>query len=542
MRRSMLLLFALSFLALPAGALGATTVAPGGGTPDTASNFRLVGHEPLFNRGMNAALAIYREPRRHGHAARRSGRGAARSFVYVGNRTDGATPNHIHPGILVVDTTHPEHPKVVNEIGPPYASQPGITTRELRVWPQKKLLMVMTFRCSSVIHDCVAPDANDPRPADEQFPYDIKFFSLEDPVHPRFIESYVPTSQAGEKVKPHEMFLWADPHDANRALLWISTPSASTDPKRPQMMIVDLSHVPHGGPVTEVAEGNWNNQFEAGGDPAAFDDDLSVHSMAPTPDGRLTHMAYLRGEYLALDTSSVVDNEQPGVVQNLNNDLITRPENRPRWGTGDNCPGHTSAGCSESHSSIQVPGRPYVFNIDEVYGAFTAPSFGWPWAWARLIDVHDLAHPRIVGEYKLFEQTEAGRAAKDDPATEMFTSYGSHNPTILPRLVIDAWHSGGLQAIDISNPATPQQAGWYSPKPLPAVATEDPALNRGPNKVTIWSYPIIRNGLIYVVDIRNGLYILKYTGRQMDEVKAIRFLEGNSNLGDAARLARGGQR
>jgi hypothetical protein len=41
------------------------------------------------------------------------------------------------------------------------------------------------------------------------------------------------------------------------------------------------------------------------------------------------------------------------------------------------------------------------------------------------------------------------------------------------------------------------------------VATEDPALNRGPNKVTVWSCPIIRNGLIYLIDIRNGLYILR---------------------------------
>src|SRR5258706_10574893 len=48
------------------------SVGLGGGTPGTSSNFTLVGHDPLFNRGMNAALAIY------GH------------FVYIGNRTDGS--------------------------------------------------------------------------------------------------------------------------------------------------------------------------------------------------------------------------------------------------------------------------------------------------------------------------------------------------------------------------------------------------------------------------------------------------------------------
>jgi hypothetical protein len=54
----------------------------------------------------------------------------------------------------------------------------------------------------------------------------------------------------------------------------------------------------------------------------------------------------------------------------------------------------------------------------------------------------------------------------------------------------------------------------------------------------IWSFPIIRNGLIYVIDVRNGLYILRYTGPRAREVDGISFLEGNSNLGDAGRLAK----
>ncbi len=108
---------------------------------------------------------------------------------------------------------------------------------------------------------------------------------------------------------------------------------------------------------------------------------------------------------------------------------------------------------------------------------------------------------------------------------------------MLPDLAFVDWHSGGMQAIDLSDPANPTQAGFFLPTPLNKVALEDPALSRGPNKVVFWSYPIIRNGLIYVIDIRNGLYILKYTGPHASEVAGINFLEGNSNFGDAARLA-----
>ena len=52
----------------------------------------------------------------------------------------------------------------------------------------------------------------------------------------------------------------------------------------------------------------------------------------------------------------------------------------------------------------------------------------------------------------------------------------------------------------------------------------------------MWSYPIIKDGLIYVVDVRNGLYVLRYTGAHAQELSQIKFLEGNSNLGDAAQL------
>jgi len=38
--------------------------------------------------------------------------------------------------------------------------------------------------------------------------------------------------------------------------------------------------------------------------------------------------------------------------------------------------------------------------------------------------------------------------------------------------------------------------------------------------------------VVYVIDIRNGLYILRYTGPHSDEVEETKFLEGNSNIGD----------
>src|SRR5262249_26235773 len=212
----------------PAGGVAAPGVATRGvaatgippAIPGTSSNFQLVGQNPLFNRGMNAAPAIFG------------------NYVYVGNRSDASNtcPDgttgcaHPHPGILILNIADPTEPDIVGEIGPPFAGNVGITTRELRVWPQQKLLMVMTFRCSHFIHDCAAG-------TDKQFPFKIEFFDLSDPANPRFIESYVPTSAAGRAVKPHEMYLWTDPNNPQRALLWISTPTISTNPAIPNLMV-----------------------------------------------------------------------------------------------------------------------------------------------------------------------------------------------------------------------------------------------------------------------------------------------------------------
>jgi hypothetical protein len=332
------------------------------------------------------------------------------------------------------------------------------------------------------------------------------------------------------------MYLWIDPNNRNRALLWESTPSSSASPARPNLVIEDISAVSDGGAVRLVAEGNWNQLFPGATNPANYDFNLAVHSMTPSVDGRRTYLAYLRGGFLVLDTSKVAANRIPaGTVESLNDDLLTPVANRVTWGAGDRCAGHTAAGCAESHSAVPFPGRPFALTVDEVYGTFTAPSHGWPWGWTRMINVAQPKRPHILGEYKLHQNTTAYTPA---PGENEVNSYSSHNPTLTRNLAFDAWHSGGLQAIDIEDPGRAAQAGWFSPTPLSSVATEDPALSAGPNKVVMWSFPIVRNGLIYVVDIRNGLYVLRYSGPRASEASGVRFLEGNSNLGDALRLAK----
>ena len=145
------------------GAVVAQSHVPEPVEPGTRDGFELVGHSSLFARGMNAAPAVYGD------------------HVYVGNRTDGSE-GHRRPGVLVVDASDPTSPRVVNSIGAPNAGNSGETTRELRVWPQQKLLMVLGFTCSAAIHEC----------SGVRVTQTIKFYDLTDPAAPALVSVYVP--------------------------------------------------------------------------------------------------------------------------------------------------------------------------------------------------------------------------------------------------------------------------------------------------------------------------------------------------------------
>jgi hypothetical protein len=437
--------------------------------------FQVVGHSALLGRGMNAALAV------------------AGRYAYVGSRTDGSA-GHPHAGVLVVDIARPASPRVVGEIGPPDEGNRGETARELRVWPAQHLLIVANFACSPLLHGCAQGVAVAPT---------FRFYDIagRDAASPRLVDTYYPSRL------PHEFYLWADPRRPGRALLYISTPYLGR--AGDQLLVADISRA-RAGLVREVA--SWRAEIP---DPEAY---AYLHSLSLSPDGRRAYLAYLGGGVLVANTSDVARALPRPAVR-----LITPVEDRAHWGN----PG--------AHSAVKLPGRPYVFVTDEVYGTFAGlyGAQGCPWGWARVLDVRDERRPVVVAQYKLVTYNSAGYCSSVPQDREQFASYSSHNPTLTAHLAFVSWHSGGLQAIDLADPLRPRQTAQFLPAPLPAVATEDPALSAGRDKVVMWSYPIVEDGLILVVDVRNGLYILKYHGPHEAEVAAIRFLEGNSNLGDA---------
>lgn len=70
-----------------------------------------------------------------------------------------------------------------------------------------------------------------------------------------------------------------------------------------------------------------------------------------------------------------------------------------------------------------------------------------------------------------------------------------------------------MRAIDISNPATTFEAGFFFNKPVPA--TQAGQVNP---QLALNSHPLLKDGLLYVLDVSSGLYVFKYTGPRQEEL------------------------
>jgi hypothetical protein len=471
--------------------------------------FEIIGHNPLPNpgdtrpRGRNGPMDI-------------SG-----DCLYVGNRIgrrtgtgpDFGTPA-LPPEILIVDIHDPSKPEVVGAV----PTIPNATSRELRTIPERNTLIVMNFRETG-------PDSGE---VNNYQIYDIT--DCRKPVLKQTLSMGVD--------RPHEFFLWKDPRNAGRFLLLSSIHLGNV--REPSLRVFELRDPPNGPissePVATFTLSPAVPRNEAI-DPGAYRDDHfvfnmekpliqrnNVHSMSMSQDGSRTYVAHIHAGYYILDSSRLAQGlpctphtVTTDVLTNTDANLCLRKLNPDPNARVDFTPPY---GWTE-HSVYPVPGRPYLLVSGERVGVDSCP-----WSWGHILDVTVERFPQVISRYMVPENLEANcfPGGPGDPA--LLRDFSPHQQLVFPNLFFISWYSAGLRAWDISNPVLPMEVGVFVPKPVPDIVE----LFRNSPDVWVWTHPILYNGLIYIGDENNGLYILRYKGARAEELPQQGRVISNTNF------------
>ena len=266
---------------------------------------------------------------------------------------------------------------------------------------------------------------------------------------------------------PHEFYLW---HDGEQVLAYL----AMFDHAPPDLIVADLSD-----PAAPREVARWTAPVDG-----------LLHSLSLTDDGRHAYLALWDGGFLAAD----VDPPQLAPVAGAAGALQPAP-------------------FAATHSAVHLADPRYVL--------LTAERYTCPFAGVAVADVADPARPTIVARLALPEN----RCDELPAADAVFTA---HNPLVAGDLVFVSWYAGGVQVLEVADPAAPRRVAQF----VPAGTGAAPFSYVGSYPVQTWSYPILRDGLLYVADIQSGLYVLRYTGPGAEAVAAARHAEGNVRVGD----------
>lgn len=269
---------------------------------------------------------------------------------------------------------------------------------------------------------------------------------------------------------PHEFYLW---RDGERLLLF----GAMFDHAADDLIVVDMTD-----PAAPVEVARW--AAEEAGLPGL------LHSLSVSPGGDRGYLALWSGVLVAeldLPTARVLRDEE-GV-------------------------GHLEP-VPNAHSAVPLSDAAaprYLLATSEIYVC--------PFGGVTILDILDPARPQVAATFALPENR-----CRDLPAPDaVFTA---HNPLVIGDLVFLSWYGAGLQVLDVSDPRAPERVAQFVPRGEGAAA----ASYVGGYPVQTWSYPILRDGLLYVADIQSGLYVLRYVGPGAADVAAVKRAEGNITL------------
>jgi hypothetical protein len=159
-----------------------------------------------------------------------------------------------------------------------------------------------------------------------------------------------------------------------------------------------------------------------------------------------------------------------------------------------------------THSAVFVPNRPAQVkgNTKELpaYVWVTDENGGCPLNYARMMSVESEITPIMIGAFSIPDNQLDVCLAQPNAEGYRIGAQQNHNPTVFKNIVFNTWYAHGLRVIDISVPQTPREVGYALSLPHGIART----------------YPVFKDGLIYVLDNKTGLQVFRYTGPRSNEL------------------------
>ncbi|WP_288109237.1 hypothetical protein, partial [Limnobacter sp.] len=188
------------------------------------------------------------------------------------------------------------------------------------------------------------------------------------------------------------------------------------------------------------------------------------HGLSISADGNRAYVAGISGPagVIILDVSEIQarkPNPQVKEISRVTWDLVTIPQNA---------------------IPITIKGKPYLVEIDEYSNGDGSPvvsSNGPVVGAARMIDISDEKHPKVISNMRLAVHNKENRAtiANDPGASNPAGGYAGHYcnvPTRTdPTIVACSMILSGLRVFDIRDPANPKEVAYFNAPVQPRVLT-----------------------------------------------------------------------
>jgi hypothetical protein len=228
-----------------------------------------------------------------------------------------------------------------------------------------------------------------------------------------------------------------------------------------------------------------------------------AHGSSVSDDGNRVYVAEpIDGQLLTLDVSDVQARRPEPHVREIS---------RLTW---------SPVAIPQNTAPMRIGGHPYMLEFDEFAWRFTqVPQDFNSVGAARIIDMADERHPRVVSNLRLeINQPEERAAAQNDPgAQSLAQGYAAHYCAIPreddPGIVACSFINSGLRIFDIRDPRHPREVAYFVAPPEAGVSNGEQASDFAMSKP---AFAPARHEVWYT-DAISGFYALRLTNRVWPE-------------------------